>query len=661
MAAQAIDDAFVEVGAKIGKFQSGMNKVAARLKQIGAKIAAFSKRAALALAVGFAAIGVSAVKLASAAEEIQGKFDTVFGNVAKATDEWAAAFGDAVKRNQNDVKAWLSTFQDTFVPLGLARDKAAEFSKTLTQLSVDVASFNDVSEADVIRDFQSALVGNTETVRKYGIIITAASVEQEILNKGWAKSKTEITELQKVQARLNLIMEGTADAQGDAIKTAGSFANQMRALKATYEETATEIGKAILDTGLLQKAMGKMIGVMKRLGDKFKELRDQRFFERMVLQSQLFFDNVKTTFKQIAAILVFPFDQLIITVKFVYASMVAATTNLILSLQIMWKNFAGNVTSLFKALWRKVTHPTEPFQMPDMKPFMKGVKEAMIDGPDSPRNAWKTMLGKMEDASKASNIRQKKLIDDFNAAGAKQAEDNWKKAAEVAKEAAKEVGEKVKEVGLDLQAGFDFELPHLTQKQVDLWGQFLDMLTAKVVSVKIDLNLPTMTNSRVKIWAKFFKVLTDAFPQTSLGGKDSISIGIDINLPTMTNSRVKIWEKFFKVVAGFKDLNVKIDIKLPKLTNQQLKLWKKFFDMFKDVKMDMKGLPKAAAAAAKAAAAAGKMPADAERAAKAAGDQEGKFNSKVIQLLQKAVTQRERMIEAIEDINISTLPAFGSP
>jgi len=54
---------------------------------------------------------------------------------------------------------------------------------------------------------------------------------------------------------LNLIMEGTSDAQGDAVRTAGSWANQMRALKATISDTATEIGSALLPvfTPLLSK------------------------------------------------------------------------------------------------------------------------------------------------------------------------------------------------------------------------------------------------------------------------------------------------------------------------------------------------------------------------------------------------------------------------
>jgi hypothetical protein len=92
-----------------------------------------------------------------------------------------------------------------------------------------MASFNNESEANVIRDLQSALVGNHETVRKYGVIITQATLDQELLNTGIEGGIREATEQEKVMARMNIILKGTTDAQGDAARTAGSFANSIKA------------------------------------------------------------------------------------------------------------------------------------------------------------------------------------------------------------------------------------------------------------------------------------------------------------------------------------------------------------------------------------------------------------------------------------------------
>ena len=192
------------------------------------------------------AISVSSIKAASDVEEMQGKFNTVFGELSKETEEWAKTHANAANRNRFDLMEYASTLQDTFVPMGFARDKAAEFAKSVTELSVDLGSFNNLKTADVVRDMQSALVGNTETVRKYGVVITAASVETEIMNQGWASSKGEITEAMKVQARMNMIIAGTSDAQGDAIRTSGSFANQMLGMQASMKEAQVTLGQALL-------------------------------------------------------------------------------------------------------------------------------------------------------------------------------------------------------------------------------------------------------------------------------------------------------------------------------------------------------------------------------------------------------------------------------
>ena len=201
------------------------------------------------VATGIAKIGSSMAKLVSlgsGAEEMMGKFNVVFGEYATQTIRELDDMTDAMGRSKFEAREFAASFQDTFVPLGFARDEAAKFSKQLTELTYDVASFQNSLEPDVARDFQSAMVGNHETVRKYGIVITQVSLEQELLNMGIAGGLKTATEQQKVLARLNIIMAGTADAHGDAIRTAGSWANQTRRLRATLSDLGTELGSRLL-------------------------------------------------------------------------------------------------------------------------------------------------------------------------------------------------------------------------------------------------------------------------------------------------------------------------------------------------------------------------------------------------------------------------------
>ena len=178
-------------------------------------------------------------------EEAVSKFNVVFGENAAAVREWSASFGRSVGRSQLELTRMLSTLQDTFVPLGYARDQAAEMSKTLTLLAVDVASFNNASDTEVLQAFQSAIVGNHETVRRYGIVITEETLKEEALRSGIIKTRRELTAQEKVQARLNLIIAGSSDAIGDAERTKHSYANTVKRLRAVMSDLSVMIGSKV--------------------------------------------------------------------------------------------------------------------------------------------------------------------------------------------------------------------------------------------------------------------------------------------------------------------------------------------------------------------------------------------------------------------------------
>jgi len=204
---------------------------------------AVAARGATALGVAVAAGVALSVRESARAEEIRSRFNAVFRGISDETRQWAQETATAVNRSSIALEEYLSTFQDTFVPLGASREAAAAMSQQLTTLAIDLASFKNESEPETVAALQSAIVGNTETVRRYGVIINEARLEQELLNMGFAGGKEEAGELAAAQARLNMIIRGTTDAQGDGIRTANSATNQFRSLMAQFQEVGTAIGE----------------------------------------------------------------------------------------------------------------------------------------------------------------------------------------------------------------------------------------------------------------------------------------------------------------------------------------------------------------------------------------------------------------------------------
>lgn len=203
-------------------------------------------------AAGAVAFGAAIVKITNAAsdlEETQSKFNTVFRGSTDAAEAFALELQTGYATSEVQAKRFLATIQDTLVPMGLQREAATQLSGSVVKLAADIGSFNNLPTEQVVRDIQSALVGNTETVRKYGISIKAAAVDQSILDQGLAKSKAEITEAQRVTERLRLITEGSADAVGDMARTSASFANRQKALTAQLENLMATLGQITVGPG----------------------------------------------------------------------------------------------------------------------------------------------------------------------------------------------------------------------------------------------------------------------------------------------------------------------------------------------------------------------------------------------------------------------------
>ena len=249
-----VDTLLVRIEADMSDLKRSLDKVQRDVDKSSQGIAGAFKRIGTAMKAAVAAVivqqgaraGMALVNLASDVEEMQGKSKVVFGAFRDQTVAALEAFGNEVGRSTHELELMASSIQDTFVPMGFARGEAAKLSVDLTKLAVDVASFNNASDTETMEAFQSALVGNHETVRRFGVVITEATLKQELLRMGITATGDAVSNSQKVQARLNLILAGTTDAQGDAARTADSFANQMKALKAELSEVGVELGTILL-------------------------------------------------------------------------------------------------------------------------------------------------------------------------------------------------------------------------------------------------------------------------------------------------------------------------------------------------------------------------------------------------------------------------------
>jgi hypothetical protein len=207
------------------------------------------KTASIAVAAATAAMAVGfkiAIDAASDLQEVQGKFDVVFADQKREAEDMAKVLVDSYAMSTREAKQYMSSIQDLLVPMGMQADKALLMSHEVVKLSADLGSFNNLPTAQVMLDIQSALVGNFETMKKYGVILNETVIKQKALEMGLWNGKGMVDANTKAQIAYKLMLEGSAAAIGDQERTMGSYANQMKLLKAQTEDISAAIGDKLL-------------------------------------------------------------------------------------------------------------------------------------------------------------------------------------------------------------------------------------------------------------------------------------------------------------------------------------------------------------------------------------------------------------------------------
>jgi hypothetical protein len=230
----------------------GIKRVGDDLGGMGSKLASILpsfKTVAIAGTAAFGAVAASSFKLvqmASNLEESQSKVNTVFGDSAGIINEFADTSARTFGITKQAALEATGTFGALISAFGLGQGQASNMSVTLVQLAADLASFNNTNIEEAIGALRSGLSGETEPLKKYGVVLSDVLLKEKALEMGLYDGKGALDVKSKVQASYALILEQTAIQQGDVARTSEGFANQMKFLKASLSDAATELGTILL-------------------------------------------------------------------------------------------------------------------------------------------------------------------------------------------------------------------------------------------------------------------------------------------------------------------------------------------------------------------------------------------------------------------------------
>jgi hypothetical protein len=196
--------------------------------------------------IGLAKGAIAMTKMASRVEETMNVINVSFEDNAQQVLDWSRQFASATGRSQYELQKTASDLGALLRPMLGSADAAAGMSTSLAELSVDLASFFNVADRDVLVALRAGIVGETEPMRRLGVNMLQTNLQAFALSQGIRKSWKSMTEAERVTLRYQYLMEQTALIQGDAARTATSYENSSKALSAALTDLGTGIGLKIL-------------------------------------------------------------------------------------------------------------------------------------------------------------------------------------------------------------------------------------------------------------------------------------------------------------------------------------------------------------------------------------------------------------------------------
>lgn len=214
----------------------------------GATRGAQAAKAALSV-IGSAAVlsGINRAKdAASGLQQAVGGTAAVFGEASAAVDEFAEGAAESVGLSERATRDLTSRLGASLKGYGFAVDEAADKSIVLTQLGADLAATFGRTTAEAVEALGSALRGEFDPLESFGIALRQSAIDARAVELGLADSTASVDSLGRAQAALSLIMEQSADAQGQFGREAGSAAQEAQISAAKVENSAADLGEALL-------------------------------------------------------------------------------------------------------------------------------------------------------------------------------------------------------------------------------------------------------------------------------------------------------------------------------------------------------------------------------------------------------------------------------
>jgi hypothetical protein len=241
-------------------------------RKVGRSLANVAKAgAAIGVAVGVASF--KAIQSASDLAEATSATEQIFGDAAEAVLRFADGAAEAFGQSKQSALEGAQVFGTFGKAAGLAGADLSDFTTGLLELSSDISSFRNASPEEVIEAIGAGLRGESEPLRRFGVLLDDATLKAEAMALGIYSGNKPLTQQQKILAAEAAIYRQTGDAQGDFARTSDGLANSTRILQARMSNIVATLGERLLPVALAVSSffLEKVIPTIESLATTFSE------------------------------------------------------------------------------------------------------------------------------------------------------------------------------------------------------------------------------------------------------------------------------------------------------------------------------------------------------------------------------------------------------
>lgn len=190
--------------------------------------------------------GAAIIKLASDFEVSSRKFATAFKGSEAAASAAVANLNKNFGLAEAQATKLLANTGDLLKGFGATSEEALKLSDSAQQLAASLAAYNGVPIVEASEAIKSALVGETESLKRLGVVVNEAAIDQQRLADGTEDLTGQAESLAKAQAVLTLAYAQSGDAIASMAINQDTLAFQTQALIGDVQDLAIKFGDILL-------------------------------------------------------------------------------------------------------------------------------------------------------------------------------------------------------------------------------------------------------------------------------------------------------------------------------------------------------------------------------------------------------------------------------